>query len=152
DLVHRFFGSGFLLREARRSVVISADNEEKHKADDQEVDYRIDKQTDAERDFGIVSFSGAQHDPHFAEVNAAGYQADDRADNVSHQRIDDGGKRGADDDTDRKIQNIAPHDEVSKLGQHGLRSLKGNTLRYLEVYDSFAWRASCVDKRTKGCL
>lgn len=98
------------------------DQPEDRKCNDQELDDGIQEQADIER-YGasLLRFGKGRHrrtlegDEDVGEIDTARQQADDRREDIFHQAGDDGGKGGADDDTDSHVDNVSAHDEFLKF-------------------------------------
>src|SRR5699024_5233423 len=58
-----------------------------------------------------------------AEICPAGHDTDDRVDDITHQRGDDGGERGTVDDADSHVHDIALGNEFLELFEHTLTFL-----------------------------
>src|SRR5262249_15379725 len=54
------------------------------------------------------------------EVEASHYLSDRRHDDIAHKRCHNGSERGADDDANCQIQNIAAHGEFFEFFEHGI--------------------------------
>ena len=65
------------------------------------------------------AFRRLEHVEQARKVGAAEDQADGRHDHSLYQRCDDATERGADDDADRKINDVATGDKVAELFPHG---------------------------------
>src|SRR5690606_41535654 len=65
----------------------------------------------------VDGVTGAQVDAPAAVVRRAEH-VEDRRDDRRHERVDDCGERGTDDDRDRQLDHVASHDEVLEPLDH----------------------------------
>ena len=113
-------------RRLRKQAIDLLDDDEHGERDDQKVDHGVDEEpvVEGRRARGLGGRErgerlAAQIDEQVGEVDAAEQETDRGHDDVVDERRHDGAEARADDDADREVDDVAPHDEGLELLQHG---------------------------------
>jgi hypothetical protein len=119
-------GRGGRRRWAPESVDLLHEQENSER-DNEEVNDRVDEVSVRNyRYTGLLGLiktlvsASAEDNKEVLEVEASHYFSDGRHDDIAHKRCHDGSERGADDDADCEIENIAAHREFFELFEHGV--------------------------------